>query len=317
MKMIDPGPIPVYLITVWSSVLPNATFFQPTAMISSILFLYLPLICFSFNGFNNPASNGGSMLTTVPDTSPPGQQEPLNMIISGNSGSDVLQDTTEGLRNYFFSLSFSGECLGQHLGNHQQVDLGDGKGSVNETAVMRYNYGNPDFGSCTQSQKGGNHFRYWVQDGPSMNSGAVFMAVSYEKSQQEGHDIVANGYNLGRDYVVGNITGSTIPTSSLTSSSTFSGTTSFKGYTYSSTISYVSGLLPNTSQGINHNFTVSAPNINAVDGLVALVEVRTTNRPSNASTTDNKNSAMMPRSWLQTNLFVASFIVASLCLREV
>ncbi len=59
------------------------------------------------------------------------------------------------------SLSFSSECLGQHSGSDQQVDLGDGNGyrasdscsavflvlivasAVNETAVIRYNYGDP------------------------------------------------------------------------------------------------------------------------------------------------------------------------------
>ncbi len=39
----------------------------------------------------------------------------------------------------------------------------------NETAVMRYNYGNPSFGSCTESVKGGDHFRYWVQNGSEAN----------------------------------------------------------------------------------------------------------------------------------------------------
>ncbi|THV02350.1 hypothetical protein K435DRAFT_653408 [Dendrothele bispora CBS 962.96] len=254
-----------------------------------VLFFVLPFFCAAFDGFFDPASNGGSLLTSVPDTFPPGQHEPVNLIISGDSDSDVLQDTSEGLHNYFLSLSFSGECFGQHQGNRQQADLGDGKGLVNETAVIRYNYGDPTLGTCTESQQGGNHFRYWIQNGSSADSGAVFMAVSYEKSEAEGHDIVVNGYNLGRDYIIGNITGSAIPTLSLTNSSTFSGSTSSSGFTYSSTVTYLSGLLPNTSEGINHNLTVSVDNINAVDGLVALVEVKVTTRPSNGSTSNNDN----------------------------
>lgn len=83
------------------------------------------------------------------------------------------------------------------------IDLGDGNGPSkllcfsqpiafrlilsipeNETAVIRYNYGDPALGTCQESIQGGNHFRYWVQNGPQRNSGAVFMAFSYERSLQ-------------------------------------------------------------------------------------------------------------------------------------
>lgn len=87
------------------------------------------------------------------------------------------------------SLGFAGECLGQHSGSDQQADLGDGRGyrasptpllffpspfsfqyffkflKGNETAVMRYNYGDATLGTCKESVLGGNHFRYWVQEG--------------------------------------------------------------------------------------------------------------------------------------------------------
>lgn len=36
---------------------------------------------------------------------------------------------------------------------------------VNETAVIRWNYGDPQLGSCKETIEGGSHFRYWVQDG--------------------------------------------------------------------------------------------------------------------------------------------------------
>ncbi|KAL0578536.1 hypothetical protein V5O48_003479, partial [Marasmius crinis-equi] len=234
-------------------------------------------------GFVNPNDNGGSFYTKVVDTNPPGQAEPVNLIISANSDGDVLQEREDkgGLLNFFLSLQFSGECLGQHAGNSQQVNLGDGHDYLNETAVIRYNYGDPQLGSCQESIKGGNHFRYWVQNGPNENTGAIFIAASYEKPIAEGHDIIKNGYNLGRDYFVGNITGSAIPTTNLTNQSTYSGETNFGGFKYSTSVKYLSGLLPNTSIGINHNDSVPIPGFNAIDGLVALLEVKITERPQN------------------------------------
>ncbi|KAF5336246.1 hypothetical protein D9758_014352 [Tetrapyrgos nigripes] len=194
-------------------------------------------------GFYDPRSNGGSMLTVVEGTFPPGQGEPINMIISGNSDEDVLNDREEdgGLRNYWLSLEFAGECLGQHSGSDQGANLGDDNGTKNETAVIRFNYGNPQLGTCQETVDGGNHFRYWVQDGSQANSGAIFMAASYEMPIASQHDIVSNGYNLARDYIVGNITQQTIPSVNLTNSTTYSGTTSFDGYTYQTDVLYVSG----------------------------------------------------------------------------
>lgn len=128
-------------------------------------------------------------------------------MLSGASDEAVLKDRESdgGFRNYVLcvssrgraiymlilphhrSIGFSGECLGQHAGNAQRVDLGDGDGSgtssletplylmlrsfepVNETAVLRWNYGDPQLGTCTESIIGGNHFRYWEQDGKEAN----------------------------------------------------------------------------------------------------------------------------------------------------
>ncbi|KAG7445572.1 uncharacterized protein BT62DRAFT_932698 [Guyanagaster necrorhizus] len=236
--------------------------------------------------YYNPYDDRGSMLTTILGTYPPGQQEPLNMIISGNSDEAVLalQQTDGGLLNYFLSLSFAGECLGLHEGDSQQANLGDGKGLLNQTAVMRYDYGDSSVGTCTETVQGGNHFRYWVQNGTGANSGAIFMAASYEEPEAEGHDIVVNGYNLGRDYIIGNITGSVIPTLTLTNASTFSGSTSYGNYTYQTSVMYASGLLQNTSIGINHNLTVWVEGVtNAVDGLVAVLDVSISERPANSS----------------------------------
>lgn len=39
------------------------------------------------------------------------------------------------------------------------------KKKVNETAVMRLDYGDPTLGTCKETVEGGNHFRYWTQTG--------------------------------------------------------------------------------------------------------------------------------------------------------
>ena len=37
--------------------------------------------------------------------------------------------------------------------------------AVNETAVIRWDYGDPQLGTCKETIEGGAHFRYWVQNG--------------------------------------------------------------------------------------------------------------------------------------------------------
>jgi len=259
-------------------------------------------------GYFSPLASGGSMLTIATSD---GLGEPLNAIISANSDKDVMvdQQINGGLRNFFESISFSAECLGQHLGDHQQANLGDGNGLQNETAVIRYNYGDPALGSCKESVQGGNHFRYWVQNGTKADSGAVFLAVSYEQPIAAGHNIIFDGYNFGRDWLVGNITNSPIKTDELTNMSTFSGTTNANGYIYSTTIDYTSGLLRNSSTGVNHFDTVGGgPNhINAVDGLVAVLTVKITGRPpaSASSMTSHPTTLTRTFSLLFMSLFVA------------
>ncbi|KAJ7133520.1 hypothetical protein C8R44DRAFT_829330 [Mycena epipterygia] len=235
-------------------------------------------------GYFPPADGGGALLTEVPDTFP-AAGEPLNIILAGTSSPAVLVDSqlNGGFRNFFLSVGFAGECLGQHEGAPQQANLGDGNGYVNETAVLRWDYGDPSLGTCEETVKGGNHFRYWTQNGKSANSSAVFMATSYEMPIAQGHNIIVNGYNLGRDWLIGNITKSAIDTASLTNTSTFSGTTSYAGFTYATSISYVSGLLSNSSIGVNHNTTVGVNGANAIDGLVAVMDVKITVTPANAT----------------------------------
>lgn len=176
---------------------------------------------------------------------------------------------------------------------------------------MRWDYGNVQTGTCEETIDGGNHFRYWIQNGSVADSNAVFVAASYElpasstsRTSREvihltheapschlgNHDIVVNGYNFGRDWIVGNITGSTIPTASLTNSSSYSGNTSFNGFAFSTTAQYVSGLLPNTSVGINHNLTVATDGENAVDGFVVVLTVKITATNSSASAAPSATS---------------------------
>ncbi|KAI6151426.1 hypothetical protein EDD17DRAFT_1765650 [Pisolithus thermaeus] len=245
-------------------------------------------------GYYVPMNDGGSMLTEVPGTYPAGLGEPLNIIISAYSDSGVLQNTVDngGLINYFQSFGFATECLGQHSGSDQAANLGDGHGWLNETAVIRWDYGNVTFGTCEETIDGGNHFRYWIQNGPDADSGAIFIAASYELPIAQQHDIIVNGYDLGRDWLVGNATSqsSIIPTQKLTNTSTYSGQTSFGGYTYQTSVNYISGLLQNTSQGINHYQSVAVNGSNAIDGLVAVMTVKILSQPENSSTSGAESS---------------------------
>jgi len=136
------------------------------------------------------------------------------------------------------------------------------------------------------------------------------MAASYEKPIAQQHDIVPNGYNFGRDEIVGNLTSTQIPTSTLTNASTFSGQTASNGYTYQTNVKYVSGLLQNTSSGINHAGTVAVNGQNAIDGLVAVLNVTITQRPQTPSSAQSVSSS---RTWhLLALLFPPSVFLISL-----
>ena len=41
---------------------------------------------------------------------------------------------------------------------------------VNESAVIRWDYGDAVLGTCKESIEGGNHFRYWIQNGDKANT---------------------------------------------------------------------------------------------------------------------------------------------------
>ena len=65
---------------------------------------------------------------------------------------------------------------------------------------------------------------------------AYTCSVSKEEPATDNHDIVADGYNIGRDELVADAIG----------------TKSFGGITYSTTARNVAGLMAAGSQGVNH-----------------------------------------------------------------
>lgn len=75
-----------------------------------------------------------------------------------------------------------------------------------------------------------------------------------------------------------------INTTALTNGTTFQGQSTFNGYTYSTTVTYVSGLLQNTSNGVNHASDVAPPGGNAIDGLVSVFEAHIVGRPKSVNT---------------------------------
>lgn len=63
-------------------------------------------------------------------------------------------------------------------------------------------------------------------------------------------------------------------------SNSFVGQTAYNGYTYETTAVYVSGLLGNTSVGVNHYLSVAQGGRPAMDGLVAILTVKIVGRPA-------------------------------------
>lgn len=193
--------------------------------------------------YYSPNLNGGSMLIDAGN----GLGEPLNIIISGLSSPAVLTD--HGFINYARAIGFSDECFNIHLGGLMSANLGDGHGWVNQTHELRQDYDNSGIGTCLESLVGGDHFRVYRQNGPQANSGALFLAVSQEEPVTEHHDIVPDGYNIGRDALVAAAVG----------------LTSFDDIIYSTTSRSVTGLLSPGSKGVNHGI--------AQDGAVVLLTV--------------------------------------------
>ncbi|KAI9456494.1 hypothetical protein HD554DRAFT_2030438 [Boletus coccyginus] len=193
--------------------------------------------------FYNPTLDGGSMLIDAGNR----YGEPLNVIISGASSPHVLTD--DGIVNYARAIGFSKECFGIHLGTPFPANLGDGNGWVNQTIELRQDYGNAGAGTCLESLIGGNHFRVFRQNGRLADSGALFLAVSKEEPSTEHHDIVPDGYNIGRDSLVAGTTGKR----------------HHEGVSYRTQAQNVTGLLAPGAERVNHGI--------AQDGIVTLLTV--------------------------------------------
>ncbi|KAJ7267589.1 hypothetical protein B0H12DRAFT_1209050 [Mycena haematopus] len=194
--------------------------------------------------FINPTTNGGSWL----DKSA-GLGEPLNVVISAQSSPEVLN--LSGFLQYAQAIGFDIECLGLHIGDPQSANLGDGRGDVNETEVLRQSFGIPGVGTCLESLEGGNHFRVFPQAG----TGALFLAVSKEEDAEDSHNIVPDGYNIGRDLLVAGAIGK----------KTGFDWSTFKSTTYNTVLTNLTGLIAPGSDGVNHGI--------AQDGVIKLLTV--------------------------------------------
>lgn len=71
-----------------------------------------------------------------------------------------------------------------------------------------------------------------------------------------------------------------IDTAKLNNASSYTGQTSYDGYTYETTAKYYWGYLPNTSYAVNHNGSVANATINAVDGWLAVLSVKIVSQPA-------------------------------------
>jgi hypothetical protein len=168
------------------------------------------------------------------DSAMNGYGEPLNVIISGESSPRVLTDA--GIVNYARAIGFSEECFNIHLGTPFPADLGDGNGWVNQTIELRQDYDSGGIGTCLESLIGGNHFPVFRQNGTQADTGAMFLSVSKEEPATENHNVVPDGYNIGRDSLVAHALGET----------------SYGGIHYSTQVQNITGLLVPGSGGVNH-----------------------------------------------------------------
>ncbi|KAJ7733106.1 hypothetical protein B0H14DRAFT_2996824 [Mycena olivaceomarginata] len=189
-------------------------------------------------------------------SSPSDLGEPLNVIISGLSSPAVLTDN--GFLNFARAIGLSvwrwatipNEIQCQ-VGGPQTANLGDGNGYVNQTVELRQDYGDVLLGTCLESLIGGNHLRVYRQNGPTANTGALFLAGATQ-NVVEGHTISPDGYNVGRDLLVQNATNTNpLP--------------SFGGVTYSAALQQRTDLLPAGANGVNHDI--------ATDGVTSLLTV--------------------------------------------
>jgi hypothetical protein len=97
------------------------------------------------------------------------------LTLRGRLDCELLDESTLG-RLLTGIACRSTECLGLHLGGPFSANLGDGNGPVNQTVELREDFGNILLGTCLESAAGGNHLRMFRQNGPTANTGALFLA---------------------------------------------------------------------------------------------------------------------------------------------
>lgn len=216
------------------------------------------------DGYYNPTESGGRWLTLARNTYPEGLGEPINVVVSADSDPLLMTDT--GFFDWSFSINFSGECLGQSDGARQAANLGDGLGFINQTILLRENFGDTVLGTCKETIDGGEHYRVWRQNGSLADSGAWFLAASTEGDLASQHEIQPNGYDTGRDDVVRRATIEGGTKSPLTNRTFVTTVANASGPGYYGNVSI---------DQINHGV--------ATDGVVAILTVRVT---SNGSTPD-------------------------------
>ncbi|KAJ7913532.1 hypothetical protein B0H13DRAFT_2004702 [Mycena leptocephala] len=213
-------------------------------------------------GWIDPRIGGGRLLDFTTKT----RGEPLNVIISGTSDPFILTD--EGFIAYVASIGYARECMGLHMGHIHLANLGDGDGPKPEALLFRQHYRMPRWGSCWESLAGGHHFRAWRQNGTDGNSGAWFLGASKEEDSRRSHTIVANGYNLGRDWLVEQaLEGSELSLgggSPIPEGWPWPGTGGER-LRWTAEVEWVAGLLEPGRQGVNHGI--------AQDGRVAVLTV--------------------------------------------
>ena len=213
-------------------------------------------------GYADPSKSSSGRMLTIVGGNKDGLGEPLNVIISNKSDPWVLSGP--GFTNYSNSLNFNdGELAKLSFGSLQKANLGDGNGVHRQDGLQRYG------DLLKEVMSGGNHFRWWIQNGKSGGTGAIFIAASVEKSKDENHMIVDNGYDLGRDWLVGNAT---------------KGTTKDKlGNEYKASLAWDNSLLKNIKKkDINHHI--------GIDGRVAVLTVKVTKKV-NTDGKGNNNAA--------------------------
>ncbi|KAF9644068.1 hypothetical protein BDM02DRAFT_3103475 [Thelephora ganbajun] len=197
-----------------------------------------------YQGWFDPRVNGGRFLDYT-NPKPPYSGEPLNIIITAFSDPYILTD--EGFQTYYKSIGYSEECLGIHLGNKHNADLGDGDERKVQQLLARQYF--PVVGTCWESLAGGHHFRAWKQNGSLANSGAWFIGASKEEPTAKKHMIVPDGYNIGRNWFVEKATAGS----------------HWKGKWWKAEVERREGLLKAGKDGVNHGIEQ--------DGIVAILTI--------------------------------------------